>query len=1772
MSTYSEYRKLCDNIQLMSLNDDNKYSPDKNITPYHNYLPLNPSFQNISFEYVKTHIKETLYHKVKFEWLLSHETDNDVDNMFGEFIVEITQQRFSNIFGLTRSYIEETFNLDKSVQSDEYKEFDKFSYEFIKQMSDIYTSMISKKKTLDSTTCTDDGIYIVFDWLLLYVASFQSLKIFMPIYSNTIFGMLSIQNQDLYLNFLHRKPLNCLCNIIDNILIYNSTDGFKFLIDTFGITTFWDLVLSSTNLNVSLICIVNNYCEKLFACNLLPDTSNGEYDYVMNKILSYKDLNGQNFFHYLVIYSLPNNVDPNNTSIMPKKYISTLKQFSELKHQEDKFGFLPIIYTVKYLYYCHSKIPFTNTKNIIQQINYHHGYDYKFLELTELSKNAWLFFFNNEIFEYSDLYEVKNNISLANFEHIQYYLKTSKNITDLELIENANSLIYNFKQKKYFKCKLFFEQLLHIHQDSCFELLTKKIYIREFNMELQLFIILGMFGVIERLLYNDPSLNFFNTIRIIFESVGYIFNFGLQHDGKQLINTLTYDQHSILNNNIDALIYDQNNIHFNETLSIAINTIYKNRKNIDYIFDYLESTSSIFNHYSNLHDSYAGLCINIFFFCKKLSNKNLYLTLNKNQILLLIKYVVNLIGYDCDNDYNFHIIKYSDFLINNYFEDYVQAFVESMKKIYLITNNDYIHFPQLNNHVQYLSNNLCNLFDTNEEVFVDIISKDCNWHKWISIFNKNPNKFLDILNHPNCDLQPFDENDLSTHFIVFFNNCPELFNILLKKGFFDNTFELYVENIANIINTFDFNTITTLMNLPNFDPMLIIDKINLFITTKLTNNIDNLIIMEKFHSFIMKIIIGFLKSPNHEIFVNNNIYFDDFSKLFIQKFATHYHNFIDNNVQTIDNDDPFLLIYTFLFRMKLISNKSPEYTKNLLLYLKLNKKHFYHTLVFFHNCGESEMNEFLNLNNTDDNISISWNMIFSNDSSINTFICKHLLKNKHFCNHLSEIFLRNFLNIRLHKTMSSHIPFKIFKKLIQKKILNLDVVVLISDSITFEYYKLIVSNYDLKTLLEANINIYTMSKYENFTPETQPTKIINYSIFKPSDLDKTSLNIEKYYFLIETFKSQNYKNDKLFCHNQLISELSEIVICDNLLAVKFLELIISEHNFDSINQTFIDGYLNLIEKNLSNDEGFVLLKTLVTYIDVCDKNNIKYNNKNKLLKICPEIIIYFNDFEYYLENLEINELIKVLNSPFKKITLEQQDVLLKFAHDKYDITQFEQILLNIKDYSNFCFTCIDKIKTMCTLSNALFQKIISFQNSSFDLLYLTNNDGDFLLTNVSFNYITNMIVDKFVNNITIEQMCETNRNGHLRIFQFLQSPFIEIFFKRNDINNILTNDKIGHMFLTSLLENIANGNNDLSLDSLPDQIIDATTPININGNNFYMALFDLFNDTSKYTLTHVFNKYKMVSTNNEYLLQKNNDGNNLLFLSSKHSNIFPNVFTFFLEKFGPTILNYTNNCYETLLMFAIKHNPDIINFLLKNPNITDSQNYVYINKGSVLTYAISTKTNEIINSILKWKYLSHNHMDITQQITLFNWISDKYEKINISVLGIMSLYSPEIFGNMLKQLNLEYINNHLIHFSNSDLNLVKFTYLYQPLSFQNLCVTDVAINFNSSEYDFFLQNAIFQPYSWFIFLTSKKYKNTIYSNLPGIPKKMFPSCASSSLKYSQTTNEIAENLSEKCEICIQNKKKIMYGCKIHFACVCCVLKSGRCPFCRNNSDPIKIFD
>ncbi len=64
------------------------------------------------------------------------------------------------------------------------------------------------------------------------------------------------------------------------------------------------------------------------------------------------------------------------------------------------------------------------------------------------------------------------------------------------------------------------------------------------------------------------------------------------------------------------------------------------------------------------------------------------------------------------------------------------------------------------------------------------------------------------------------------------------------------------------------------------------------------------------------------------------------------------------------------------------------------------------------------------------------------------------------------------------------------------------------------------------------------------------------------------------------------------------------------------------------------------------------------------------------------------------------------------------------------------------------------------------------------------------------------------------------------------------------------------------------------------------------------------------------------------------------------------------------------------------------------------------------------------------------------------------------------------------------------------------------------------------------------------------------------------------IKFIQTKQEYAniDNEAEKCEICLQGKKKIMFGCKAHFVCVVCAYKLKVCPFCRSYSEKIKIFN
>lgn len=1737
------YLKLCNQVKKITLFssddvDDKTSNIKTTIFDYvhydstkqeQHYLPLNVKL--VVFDYLSVPNQTNNPRNITTKWFKPNELTSDNYELLEDYVIPVVTQRFSELFEKIRNIIEiekgnqssNTAQLGTNILSDE---FENFCVHFTKHIQSLYTELSQIRKSIS----LDGNMFALFDWTLLYSASFKSLTLFNIIFEASEFQMLAETDFNIFASVMNKCVINKYSNII-NILV-KRPDGLGYLIDKFGILKTWRLILANTEPSIgALPMVLSSYCKKIFDHNLIPDVAHQDYEEICAQINSFRDTFKRNFMHYLVAHhdlhygleSVLNCIDNfrNNATIF--------EPFCGLKYEEDNFSLLPIMYAAKYL----DTFPsFVETKNIALQANINS----RTHPINENRSNHNIdFLLSTKIFTYQDFIVVKNNMAAVT---LPIFFNSLIKVTSVEenktiLIDNLNvminSMLYNFGTSYFevFVDKLI-DELGKLNDDSIMSVLTTQVKLFEYDCEYSLFEILGSLHLIDKLLESSVETNIIkiqNQIKILLKMYPYVFNFGTKYNNQCLLNYA--------------------NITSDPTFSLKINPEYCFNM-IKYLEQHIENIPNILLYLESIYVK------------PDISNKEFYNAVQSH----ILSYANLILGETCKvpNIENYHIstllkyltsmlatqnVKYID-IYSNYFTNDIYFDNALTNIIKLSQSYEYCEFNSFDNILCALTK----FAEYNEDEFVKVIVSDPLWYLWSNVNELTCNVFTNfvpitqlILSNPNCKLAEIEPELIPYVLTTLTSKLTDTYDILVEIGHFDNICNKYASIVRNFVESKTPVNVFAAMCLPNFNFSLVVEE---FIKcVKELSKPDMTSLNDIMMDFVNWIVDSFVTTTNGKICLINSVPFIGFSQLFID-------DVIKNSEDLFSSQTLYAtIIHNKMFKSKLISRHTCEvlYPKLLNTYENNSFHEFLGQMTQTNNDDITNVVDFLDLNYKSEFSSLILNKILRAP----LFIVNKLLTIKEFKEYLLNYWSLDVLNL---------VNDEIISEIIKTHILPIDKI----------YPELCRE----PTAFNSAVNTYGLKNLYN---------IIYNDITHDTTLPCITTNFANFNIMVNTLLSDKYNTDQLEKEQEiyLINHMVNVVhiMTNNYMSIEFFGLILSREMINLITAELMTELITKLLKLISLSLKLNNLQTaqyMQTYAELCSKLNIPIVCENELVTNYPTILLASPNFDDKVKLLELNTLIALVKS--SNITPIQQDAILTYVTSMENTMYLEKLLSSVLIFTDFVANNFKKIKNLASKNSDIMQNLVGFDECPIDMLFAENVNGDFLLMSIPISKISSKTSKKFIELMTTKQLLSANKRGNLKILHFLYNPYIEHILNRNDVGMLFSDKKIGPIVFSSLIESVVEKSFVEILNMFPENIRSGNDYTDTDGNNFYMALVESFNsDSVGYDLSEVINTIEVeVAVNKEILTHKNDNGNNLLFLSVRHTEIFFRVLNLYIKILGPESLMEANINSETLLMHIIRYNCDILPDLLKNENINIEQNYVYANTGSILTYAIVyTKNSDIFDSLLKWTKISSNCLDMTQQVKLFDWTTKKYEKIHLSTVGLSCIYAPEIFRKMIKSLDLTYIASYIANIGKSQYNLINLAYLYEPESFQHLCGSDkVPLQFTKEQHDFFLKYAETQPASWYNFVGSKLFNSKMYKQQDY--NKIYHTIRPNNIKnqsisrYVQTKNEVSCAPEDKCEICVQNKKKIMFGCLQHFACVCCCLKSEVCPFCRNADQRIKIFD
>lgn len=1019
---------------------------------------------------------------------------------------------------------------------------------------------------------------------------------------------------------------------------------------------------------------------------------------------------------------------------------------------------------------------------------------------------------------------------------------------------------------------------------------------------------------------------------------------------------------------------------------------------------------------------------------------------------------------------------------------------------------------------------LKNHYDNDKDIVTNLITSDPDWFMWkrSEIHTDENNLLLDITLDiiKNRKMRAIDLVT-STHQLSSILCLAQHQNESFLQGFCENKREL----VEYVFENGDLNVANKLLELSEFDWKIF------------------------YNCFVSAFSIDTIKRGNKFTFVRwcfTKLALDDLREKFahvLQPFLTDMQN-----IFSLLPTDILVSLIKYTVSSELYKN---DYQNILVRVFNENYDAFISLIT---NKTQQEIDEFLDIKN------------FTNFDTNYIFVCAANYDAKTLTKILDrgqDFWNKHKKNIYLHLTNKAVLDF------LDLEIFNLDDLSTLLSKISSEdeTYKMMSKLFEKFKLAEllGETSTFTDGIYSHTKRYLKTFELL---INKVYDENEDNINV-----LI----THGISNDYI-----LLEELCKIVEDSQFFCNNFMGLLTKCKSPELVSES-------VILKTLSNKHTPSVAHIMNEYVRLCVMMNFSIKCSDDIFKVHPSALLSLKDFKDTVSNLSIDTIISILRAEnelkYPVITHDQQDYVLNYANTTMTQNNFNIVLKNINQITPYISNNLDIVIDRAISSSDVLQCLVNLNDCPKEIFMACDDNGDYGLMFVPTSKISMTVAQKFVSLLSQSDIISVNKRGNFKILHFLCDPYIQHILIRSDIQELFEDKKIGPIVFEELMETSIEKSFIEILDVFPENVRSMSDFTDSKGNNFYMLIFLLLwsQNEPQCDLHDVFLTLKQESKLKDILLHKNYTGENLLFLSVRYTSMFNKMVGLYTEILGPDSLMEADSSNQTLLMYAVRYNPAVINRLLENNNIKKNNNYVYVNTGSVLTHVIQyhPTDEELFGIILNWKNINSNSIDVTQQIQIFDWSETKQVKVNVSVPLMSCIFSKEIFKIIL-DLPENNVTKNTLRFKNKEYDIFETAYLYEPESFQYLCSSKhLYENFPSKKHkDFFLTHAKFQPASWFKFVNSKYYdivgnklftQNQIFSLDWSLrPENMKHPEVS---KYVQTKNEPATSQENTCEICFMYKKKIMYECFRHLTCVYCCCKTELCPVCKDEGqNRIKVFD
>ena len=990
---------------------------------------------------------------------------------------------------------------------------------------------------------------------------------------------------------------------------------------------------------------------------------------------------------------------------------------------------------------------------------------------------------------------------------------------------------------------------------------------------------------------------------------------------------------------------------------------------------------------------------------------------------------------------------------------------------------------------------------------INILNKRSQWPVIISKFNSST--VLIILEGDNQTTITSSASvgstldDICASF-TYYSERPKIFNALLNRGTFDNLLDELGETIDEIVKKCLHN-ICVIAQLPNFYEKKIHEK----------NDILSLAIE--------------LKHTDYFVWAVNNLQFShEYKSAFFDRHteiskieptiirALLHNNFITSDVCTYDR---YVNTIIDIIQSKQHINAFEEYflSKSMDFSNDHNYEHIKHIL-------------------SDPTIII----VFMINCSSLCYTYKNLINNDQFRDSI-ESQISYFILTSWMLPMNETILL-----LIDEKIITLDHLNMLINGIS---YATRLINYDtrvLSVMVKHYGLIELVSKTERFLSDVVNTTdtsdacfILMNELVKMSQSEIDDINTRYPGYVTELLRQCISIGPEMDSVKKMFEKLIDMDKLDSSMVCELYQLAIAHYDID-----LMIKFINHARTHGQWNEQICLLMVYYPELSLFGPSEPDF-------RITVDCISYVINSMYYTPKIQ-DKIFLHYNASIKNNIAIELLKLTKFSSPSLN-PDAVQILMrqDIDIFINFLRNSIDTDKYICT----------------------TDDDHNYLITQIPIAYVTPTLKDLFVSHMTPESLLALNKRRqpilstmyHFKNELMKQSFFVDLFSGQYNTSLTISIQKV----FMNYVETIGKTCTKLSeiLSELPKNMhmIKGTHLKNIVMIALeYTKIQELDFDVIDPNLT----KYYLTDTDQE------NHGV-MHYIIRFRSSLLTKIMKFY-KLYDPEWNSSVTENGLTFLMYALEHSPQSINLLMMCTG--SEQNYSLLTTGSVVSHAI-LHADSYLEKVLQWKYFNAKSFETYIPIPVYDYFSDDVSAKTIecmSLLAMTCISNPKMLKTLL-DTNYDFTDqiNGQTTIGDKQYSLIELAMIYEPSAFQLLLGSkyyDIKM-FNDLEPKKMCKCASIQPASWYFFANSSYLKSYMtHHNIAkasdfvtfGLEKSLWISGLPSK-PYMQSKQEYTNVLAERCEICLTNKKKILFGCMTHTTCAGCAARTHVCPFCRSDA-------